>query len=72
MNPNQHCLGHVLTTAGYQTGYIGKWHLYANELGNYTDRCNRTGATMILPKDRDPLWWLPASSVAVFPWFGLA
>jgi arylsulfatase A-like enzyme len=35
MNPNQRCLGHVLTEAGYHTGYIGKWHLYANELGNH-------------------------------------
>ncbi len=27
MHPNQRCLGHVLTDAGYQTSYIGKWHL---------------------------------------------
>lgn len=40
MNPNQRCLGHVLTDAGYQTGYIGKWHLYANELGNHDDPKN--------------------------------
>ena len=33
MNPNQRCLGHVLTESGYETGYIGKWHLYANQLG---------------------------------------
>jgi len=30
MNPNHRCLGHVVTEAGYQTGYIGKWHLWAN------------------------------------------
>lgn len=40
MNPNQRCFGHVLTEAGYQTGYIGKWHLYANELGNHEDPRN--------------------------------
>lgn len=40
MNPNQRCLGHVLTEAGYRTGYIGKWHLYANQLGNHTDPKN--------------------------------
>jgi arylsulfatase A-like enzyme len=37
MNPNQRCFGHVLTDAGYQTSYIGKWHLYANQLGNHED-----------------------------------
>jgi len=40
MNPNQRCLGHVLTDAGYQTCYIGKWHLYANELGKHDDPKN--------------------------------
>jgi len=40
MNPNQTCLGHVLTQAGYETGYIGKWHLYANQLGNHFDPRN--------------------------------
>ena len=40
MNPNQTCLGHVLTRAGYDTGYIGKWHLYANQLGNHNDPKN--------------------------------
>ncbi len=35
MNPNHRCLGHVLTEAGYETGYIGKWHLYANQLGRH-------------------------------------
>jgi len=34
------CFGHVLTGAGYQTAYIGKWHLYANQLGNHTDPKN--------------------------------
>lgn len=40
INPNQRCLGHVLTDAGYDTGYIGKWHLYANQLGNHYDPRN--------------------------------
>jgi len=40
MNPNHRCLGHCLTEAGYETGYIGKWHLYANQLGNHNDPKN--------------------------------
>jgi arylsulfatase A-like enzyme len=40
MNPNQRCLGHMLTDAGYNTAYIGKWHLYANELGNHYEARN--------------------------------
>ncbi|MEJ2704486.1 MAG: sulfatase [Sedimentisphaerales bacterium] len=40
INPNQTCLGHVLTRAGYETGYIGKWHLYANQLGHHNDPKN--------------------------------
>jgi len=40
MNTNHECLGHVLTRAGYQTGYIGKWHLYANRLGGHTNPRN--------------------------------
>jgi arylsulfatase A-like enzyme len=40
MNPHHECLGHVLTKAGYETGYIGKWHLYANQLGNHLDPKN--------------------------------
>lgn len=33
LNPNQDCLGHVLTAAGYETSYLGKWHLWANQAG---------------------------------------
>ena len=40
MNPNHECLAHVLTRHGYDTGYIGKWHLWANELGNHEDPKN--------------------------------
>lgn len=40
MNTNHTCLGHCLTTAGYETGYIGKWHLYANQLGHHDNPKN--------------------------------
>jgi arylsulfatase A-like enzyme len=40
MNPNHRYLGHVLTEGGYDTAYIGKWHLWANELGNHHDPKN--------------------------------
>ncbi|MEM7029385.1 MAG: sulfatase [Chloroflexota bacterium] len=36
LNPDHHhCFGQVLDTGGYETYYIGKWHLYANELGHH-------------------------------------
>jgi len=37
MRTDHRCFGHVLTESGYETGYIGKWHLYANQLGNHLD-----------------------------------
>lgn len=40
MSPGHECFGHVLTKAGYQTAYIGKWHLWANQLGNHDDPFN--------------------------------
>jgi arylsulfatase A-like enzyme len=40
INSNHRCLGHVVTEAGYQTAYIGKWHLWANQLGNHLDPKN--------------------------------
>jgi arylsulfatase A-like enzyme len=40
IHPGQRCFGHVLTDAGYRTAYIGKWHLWANELGNHYDAKN--------------------------------
>jgi len=30
INPNQKSIAHVLNENGYETGYIGKWHLWAN------------------------------------------
>jgi arylsulfatase A-like enzyme len=40
INPNHECLAHVLARHGYQTAYIGKWHLWANQLGNHHDPKN--------------------------------
>lgn len=40
INPQQRCFGHVLHEAGYDTSYIGKWHLWANQLGNHDDPLN--------------------------------
>jgi len=40
MNPNHTCIAHLLTRAGYETGYIGKWHLWANQLGRHDDPRN--------------------------------
>ncbi|WP_321471993.1 sulfatase [uncultured Paludibaculum sp.] len=40
LSPQHECFGHVLTRAGYQTGYIGKWHLWANELGHHDETRN--------------------------------
>ena len=37
MNTNHKSIAHCLTEAGYSTGYIGKWHLYSNQLGNHED-----------------------------------
>lgn len=33
INPNQQFLAEVLGEGGYLTGYIGKWHLWANQAG---------------------------------------
>ncbi|MEZ4726652.1 MAG: sulfatase [Caldilineaceae bacterium] len=41
LNPAHHTgLGQVLTDGGYATYYIGKWHLYANQLGHHDDPQN--------------------------------
>jgi arylsulfatase A-like enzyme len=50
MNPNHRCFAHVLNDAGYETCYIGKWHLYAAQLGNHYDPKNS-----FIPKGPDRL-----------------
>ncbi len=40
MRTDHECFGHVLSRSGYKTAYIGKWHLYANQLGNHYDPKN--------------------------------
>lgn len=40
LSPQHECFGHVLTRAGYQTAYLGKWHLWANELGHHEETRN--------------------------------
>lgn len=40
MNPNHRCFAHVLTDSGYETGYIGKWHLWANQAGHHDEAKN--------------------------------
>jgi len=40
MNPEHECFGHVLTQHGYHTAYIGKWHLWANQLGHHDETIN--------------------------------
>ncbi len=42
LNPDHHPrpLARCLTDEGYRTDYVGKWHLYANELGNHLDPKN--------------------------------
>ena len=32
INPNQRCIAHIFRDAGYQTGFIGKWHLSAGRM----------------------------------------
>lgn len=39
INPNQKTLAHVLNEAGYETAYIGKWHLYGNCSDHDNDSC---------------------------------
>lgn len=42
LNPAHHprCFAHLLNESGYESAYIGKWHMYANELGNHLDSKN--------------------------------
>lgn len=39
INPNHKTLAHVLDDAGYETAYIGKWHLYGNCSDHDNDSC---------------------------------
>ncbi len=40
LSPEHESLGHALTRGGYGTAYIGKWHLWANELGHHEETRN--------------------------------
>lgn len=35
LSPEHECFGHALTKGGYRTAYIGKWHMWANQLGHH-------------------------------------
>jgi arylsulfatase A-like enzyme len=50
MNTNHKSFAHVLNENGYDTAYIGKWHMYAAELGNHYDPKNS-----FIPKGPDRL-----------------
>ncbi len=50
MNPNHRTFADVLRENGYETAYIGKWHLYANQWGNHYDAKNS-----YIPVGRDRL-----------------
>lgn len=50
LSPKHRSIAHVLNEGGYETSYIGKWHLYANELGNHYDPKNS-----FVPKGPDRL-----------------
>ncbi|MBI1895770.1 MAG: sulfatase [Acidobacteria bacterium] len=40
LSPGHECFGRVLTRSGYHTAYIGKWHLWANQLGHHDETMN--------------------------------
>lgn len=50
MNTHHRCMAHVLNDEGYETAYIGKWHMYAAQLGNHYDPKNS-----FIPKGPDRL-----------------
>lgn len=50
MNTNHHSFADVLNENGYETAYIGKWHMYAAEWGNHYDPKNS-----FIPKGPDRL-----------------
>jgi len=40
LSPEHECFGHALSRGGYDTAYIGKWHLWANQLGHHEETQN--------------------------------
>ncbi|MCD7722790.1 MAG: sulfatase [Clostridiales bacterium] len=50
INPNHETFANVLNNAGYETSYIGKWHMYASRLGHHYDVENS-----YIPKGKDRL-----------------
>ena len=50
MNTNHKSFANVLNDSGYNTAYIGKWHMFADELGNHFDPKNS-----FIPKGEDRL-----------------
>jgi len=40
LSPQHECFGQVLSKGGYDTAYIGKWHLWANQLGHHEETKN--------------------------------
>ncbi|MCL2833095.1 MAG: sulfatase [Treponema sp.] len=42
LNPghHKHCFAHILNEGGYESAYIGKWHMWAAQLGNHYDPAN--------------------------------
>lgn len=40
LSPEHECFGQVLAKGGYDTAYIGKWHLWANQLGHHEETRN--------------------------------
>ena len=35
LSPEHECFGNVLKDGGYKTAYIGKWHMWANQMGHH-------------------------------------
>jgi len=50
INPNHRCFAHVLNEGGYETCYIGKWHMYAAQMGHHYESRNS-----FIPKGPDRL-----------------
>ena len=50
ISPEHETLAKVLGRNGWETAYIGKWHMYANEMGNHFDPKNS-----YIPKGPDRL-----------------